>query len=204
MKEITDISAQKKSGERLNVFLDGAYAFSVEYETAVKLGLKKGALLSPADEEKIARLEGESAAFDKGLKYAVKKVVSEKQMRAYLYKAGYNDEAVSAALTKLKKYGYIDDEKFVKAYIATYKGTLGKIRLKMGLSSAGISDELIEEGLGEVDDELSCGHCLDKYMRTHDKIERRKLIAYLQYRGFDYDEIYRAIEESGYEFDEAD
>lgn len=201
MKEITDISAQKKSDERINIYLDGKFAFAVEYETAVKLGLKKGAMLSPDDEKEIARLEGESSAFDKGLKYAVKKVVSERQMRDYLLRAAYNEVAVAKAIDKLKEYGYIDDKKFVKAYVSTYKSSLGKKRISLGLKNAGICPELIEEGLSEVDEKPSCRTCVEKYLRTHKEADKRKLYAYLLYRGFDSDEIKNAMEESGYEFD---
>ncbi len=201
MKEITYISSQRRKCDKINVFLDGEYAFALRYETVVKFGLKKGGFLSESDEAEILKLEGDSAAFDRGLCYAVKKVVSEKQMRNYLVRAGYTNDSVDKAINKLKEYGYIDDEKFVKAYISTYGGRLGKKRLSMGLQDAGVSDELIEEALSEVESNVSCLSCVNKYLRTHAKVEKRKLIAYLQYRGFDYDEINGAIEESGYEFE---
>lgn len=199
MKEITEICSQKR-GDRLNIYLDGRFAFGVEYETAVKMGLKKGVMLDEADMDRIAKLEGETAAFERGLKYSVKKVSSEKQMRDYLARLGFTAIAVQTAIDKLKEYGYVDDEKFVKAYIATYKGSLGKKRLELGLRSAGVADELIEEALSETESENTCLNCVNKYLRTHSVPDRRKLQSYLLYRGFSYDEINFAIEESGYEF----
>lgn len=197
MKEITEIGVQKKSGDRLNIFLDGRFAFAVEYETAVKFGLKKGGMLSEDDERKIAMLEDETAAFDRGLRYSVKKVVSERQMKDYLCRLGFGDIAVSKAITKLKEYGYVDDKKFVSAYIATYKSMLGKKRLALGLKSAGIEDELIDEALDNVESGSSCREFAAKYMRTHKLPDMTKMRSYLLYRGFDYDEINEAIEESG-------
>lgn len=200
MKEITEITSQKK-GDRLNVYLDGAFSFGVEYETAVKLGLKKGAMLDEADEERIMKLEGETAAFERGLKYSVKKVVSEKQMRDYLHRLGFAPPAVEKAIARLKEYGYVDDAAFVKAYIATYKGSLGKRRLELGLKSAGVDGELIDEALSGLESGETCLSCVNKYLRTHSSPDRRKLESYLRYRGFSFDEINSAIEESGYETD---
>ena len=96
MKEISEITSQKK-GDRLNVFIDGEFAFGVEYQTAVKFGLKIGRCLSQKEIDDIQLEEGNVAAFNRALKYAVKKTVSEKQMREYLKKHGYNDIAIDIA-----------------------------------------------------------------------------------------------------------
>lgn len=197
MKEITFITSQKKKGDRLNIFLDGEFAFGVEYETAIKFGLKKGVVLSDEKIELIHKEEGLVAAFNRGLGYAVKKAVSEKQMNDYLHRRGYAVEACKVAVSKLKEYGYIDDEKFVKAYIATYGNSLGRRRIELGLKQAGVDRELIDAALGEKSDEASCDNCIAKYLRTHKEPDKKKLISYLTYRGFDWDEIDEAINRSG-------
>lgn len=52
MNIVTDLTTQKRNKERLNVFIDGRYAFSLALETAV--GLKIGQSLS---DEAIANLK---------------------------------------------------------------------------------------------------------------------------------------------------
>lgn len=49
MPYITKISAQKNNTERVNVFLDEKYAFSVDLDVLVQHDLKKGKELDEAD-----------------------------------------------------------------------------------------------------------------------------------------------------------
>lgn len=192
MREITGLSSQKKKSDRINVFLDGEFAFGVDYSTAVKFGLKVGKTLDEDEERAIALEEGNISAFNRGLKYAVKKTVSKKQMRDYLLKVGYSAEATEAALAKLNEYGYADDRAYATAYVATYKDKLGPKRLRSELKNAGIDDEIIGECLPE-DYGDACRGCVEKYLRTHKDADRQKLIRYLLYRGFEWDEINECI-----------
>ncbi len=193
MKEITKISSGQKNKDRLNICLDGSFAFAVEYATAVKFGLKVGKTLSEEDIAAIYAEEGETAAFNRGLKYAVKKTVSEKQMRDYLARNGFSQEVTEAAIQKLKTYGYVDDVKFAEAYVATYASERGAKRLEFELKNAGVSSDIIEKALDKTDEGESCERCLLKYLRTHQNADRQKLIKYLLYRGFDWDSINEAI-----------
>lgn len=201
MREITEISSQKKKGDRLNIFLDGSFAFGVEYATAVKFGLKVGKLLTDDDIGAISKEEGEVSAFNRGLKYSVKRTVSEKQMRDYLARHDYSSEAINAAIIKLKSYGYVDDAKFAQAYVASYSKERGAKRLTFELKKAGVSDDTIETALSAVDEGESCDRCVQKYLRTHKNADRQKLINYLLYRGFDWDDIREALKEMDYEID---
>ena len=196
MSEITEITSQKK-GDRLNIFLNGQFAFGVDYTTAVKFGLKKGVVLTEADLEAINEEEGNIAAFNRGLKYAVKKTVSEKQMLDYLVRNGYSPEASHAAIAKLKSYGYVDDAAYARAYVATYSSERGSKRMEFELKNAGLSNQIIAKVLEETSDSESCGRCMEKYLRTHKNADRQKLINYLLYRGFDWDDINDTIGRSG-------
>jgi len=192
MNEITQITPQKK-GDRLNVHIDGRFAFGVHYETAVKFGLKAGRELSPADIEQIEEEEGNVFAFNRALKYAVKKTVSVKQMSDYLVRNGYSLAATQRAIDKLKEYGYVGDESFAKAYVATYGEARGARRIELELKKAGVPEQIIADALCELDESSACAKCIDKYVRTHKDVDKKKLISYLLYRGFEYDEINESI-----------
>ena len=49
MPYITKISAQKNNEERVNIFLDEKYAFSVDLDVLVKFDLRKGKELDELD-----------------------------------------------------------------------------------------------------------------------------------------------------------
>ena len=195
MSEITEITSQKK-GDRLNIFLDGEFAFGVEYTTAVKFGLKVGKVLSESDIAAIDAEEGNTAAFNRGLKYAVKKVVSERQMMDCLVRNGFTAEAAEAAIDKLKEYGYLGDAQFARSYIATYAKERGSKRIEFELKKAGVDSQIISEALDEIDDSDSCMRCIEKYVRTHRQVDRQKLVNYLVYRGYDWDDINDCISRS--------
>ncbi|MBR2968151.1 MAG: RecX family transcriptional regulator [Clostridia bacterium] len=200
MKEISEITSQAR-GDRLNIFLDGEFAFGVEYQTAVKFGLKVGKCLSQENVDDILTEEGNVSAFNRALKYAVKKTVSEKQMREYLKKYGYLDKAIDISIDKLKEYSYIGDDMFAKAYVSTYKNNKGNKRIEMELKKAGVESEIIADALKHNDDSIACMQCIDKYKRTHKDVDKRKLAAYLVYRGFDYEDISYCIARSEHDED---
>ena len=84
MKKITAITVQKKNPDRVNIYLDGEFAFGVARITAA--WLKNGDLLS---EEKIARLLAEDErewAYQQSLLYLSYRARSEKEIRQNLRK----------------------------------------------------------------------------------------------------------------------
>ena len=198
MNEITQITSQNK-GDRLNVFLDGKFAFGVDYATAVKFGLKQGKILAQDDIAAINDEEGRVAAFNKALKYAVKKTVSKKQLIDYLVRNGFSIQSALVAADKLGAYGYANDAEYARAYVSTYANERGSRRIEAELKNAGIAQEIIDEALESVDDYGACTRCMQKYVRTHKQIDRAKLVSYLAYRGFDYDTINDCINRSEYE-----
>lgn len=189
MSVITEITAQKK-GDRLNIFLDGEFAFGVSYATAVKFGLKSGKTLNGSDIDAINAEEGNVAAFERGLKYAVKKTVSVRQMREYLGRNGFSLTAIDLAIDKLSGYGYVDDMKFAKAYVNTYSSERGKLRIVNELKKAGVSESIIAEATADMVSAID--GCIDKFLRTH-AADKNKLVNYLMYRGFEWDEISEAV-----------
>lgn len=197
MREVTEISSEHNKKDKLKICLDGDIAFEVDYTVAAKFGLKVGKTLSDEEISAIKNEESEAAAFDRGLKYAVKKVVSEKQMRDYLARNGFSKGAIESAISKLKSYDYVSDTKFAKAYVATYSGERGSERIARELKNAGVDAEIIDDALSDTQDGKSCNVCLEKYLRTHKNIDRRKIINYLLYRGFDWDTVNEAINRRG-------
>lgn len=195
MSRITKITSQKK-GDRLNVFIGGEFSFSVDYATAVKFSLKVGDELS---DEKISQIEieeGISAAYNQGLKYAVKKTVSEKQIKKYLNNKGFSSLSVEEAVKKLKVYGYVDDISYANAFVATYGSEKGRLRLRFELKEAGIDDEIIDTAVKNAD-ENACDKCADKFLRTRKNSDKQKLYNYLSYRGFESDEIKQTLSRRG-------
>ena len=65
------------------------------------------------------------------------------------------DELVEEIITKLKEEKFIDDERYVKAYISDKfrLNKWGKIKMRYYLKAKGLHDSIIEKGLQEIKDD---------------------------------------------------
>ena len=103
MKKITAISVQKKNPNRVNIYLDGEYAFGVARITAA--WLKNGDELS---DEKISKLLAEDArewAYQQALLYLSYRARSEKEIRQNLRKHEMPEEVIEETIERLRKAG---------------------------------------------------------------------------------------------------
>ena len=105
-----------------------------------------------SDEERAAK------AYDALLTYLTASPRSEKECKEKLYQKGYRKGEVEAALERAKKYRYIDDEEYVKAFLSYYKDKYGKKKLSYKLTAEkgidkDIVDRLLDEAISDVEEE---------------------------------------------------
>ena len=124
MKKITAISVQKKNPNRVNIYLDGEYAFGVARITAA--WLKNGDELS---DEKISKLLAEDArewAYQQALLYLSYRARSEKEIRQNLRKHEMPEEVIEETIERLHSaVSGVDEEAL--AYEAAQK-RLGRLK----------------------------------------------------------------------------
>jgi len=185
--KITDIKTQIKDKERVSVFLDGEYSFSVLKEILVINRLVIGKEITREEIEPIICESENKSAFIKGINYISRKVCSEKMIRDYLLKKGYNENAVNYAALKLKEYRYINDEEYAKAYISCCGEAKGRLKTAYELKNKGINDDIINKFKNDDDKELQiCIKTAQKFIKnkTDDNTLKQKLYRHLLYRGF--------------------
>lgn len=84
MPYITKISAQKNNTERVNIFLDEKYAFSVDLDVLVQHDLKKGKELDEADIIEIQFGDAVKKGFQPGRRlFIVSDEISERSHRLF-------------------------------------------------------------------------------------------------------------------------
>jgi regulatory protein len=195
-KKITGIEKQKNSSERVNVFLDGEYAFSCSLDSLVKYKLilgksvDSGQLNSIIEEDNYVK--GKAYAFrilERGMK-------SEKDMRAKLLEKGFDEATCAKVMGMLKDYGYIDDAKLAEMYINQKQKSEGANKIKGFLFRKGIPEETIREKLDLIDDdgaeETAYSLAYKKYIRmAAAEDDQRKLYKklgdFLLRKGYSYD-----------------
>lgn len=114
------------------------------------------------------------------------------------------DEIVEEIITKLQKDKFLDDKRFIKAYISDKfrLNKWGKIKMKHYLKMKGLPDSLISEGLDSIDEEKYIATLLKtmkdkaKTIKKKDKFEKMgQIIRFTQNRGFEPELIHRHLNE---------
>ncbi len=195
--KITQISAQQKNKDRCNIFIDGEYSFSVSTETVYKFYLKTGKELS---EEEITAIkeDGErTSALNRATEYISKAYKTRKQVKDYLLKKGYSDDAVYYTVSRLTETGYINDSEYARRYFETASKNQGKKLSAYKLMAKGVRKDVIDEAYEKaaVPSKENAAAVAEKYMRNKEinKENLAKTYRYLIGRGFSYDEASEAI-----------
>jgi regulatory protein len=114
------------------------------------------------------------------------------------------DELVEEIIAKLRKEKFLDDERYVKAYISDKfrLNKWGKIKMRYYLKAKGLSDDVIETGLQEIKEDqykkvlISTLKEKAKTIKTTDKFEKMgQIIRFAQSRGFEPEMIHRYLPE---------
>jgi len=193
-RRISALTAQKKNPNRINVFLDGEFAFGLSRITAAWLRI--GELLS---EERIARLQeqdGLEVAYQRALELISYRPRAEKEIRQRLAEKGYSAEAVEAVLERLRTAGLVGDEQFARAWAenrAAFRPR-GRRLVAAELRQKGVGQETIEQTLSELPaEDTLASESAKKYARRLEGLSwedfRKKMAGHLGRKGFGYETV---------------
>jgi regulatory protein len=189
--KITALKIQKRNPRRVNIFLDGEFAFGLSRLTAAWLRIGQ-----ELDAEKINELQAADqyeAAYQRALHFLSYRPRSESEVRRNLQKHDLPPEVIRSALERLRKNGLVNDLQFAQTWIENRSEfrPRGRRSLKMELRQKGIADASIEDVLQNLDeDELAYKAALkqfSKYRSLEWQDYRRKMSAFLARRGFNYE-----------------
>jgi regulatory protein len=198
MRTITLLERQKNNQERVNVYLDGEFAFGLNEMDAVLL--RKGQQLTDSEIDELRQKDAVTKAFDAAAQLLSYRPRSMQEIRQRLLKKSFNDVVVDAAIEKLQRSGYLDDRAFARFWIEDRNRfkPRGRRALSYELRNKGIADSLIRELLDEMVDESDGAYeAAQKRVRSmRGKTQRefkQKIGAFLQRRGFGYDAVNNAL-----------
>ena len=150
MARISEISAQKKNPDRVNLYIDGAFFCGLDAFTAASHRLKAGDEIDPPELERVI-FDGECAsAFEKSMRQINVRMRSEQEIRRYLAEKQYAAEVVDACIQKLIDYRYLDDAGFARLYAEAHRKKWGGMKIRYNLKSLGIDAEVLEHTLSEM------------------------------------------------------
>lgn len=188
--EITAIEPQKHDTNRVNVFVDGAFALGLAIDLAVKL--KVGMQLSHKDLVDLEVADGVARAKDKALSYLTHRPRSKAEVRQYLSQRDFSESVVDEVIARLERVDLVDDTEFARFWIENRKKfrPRGRRMLRHELYQKGIADAVIEEALEGYDETAAIERVAKKHARRLQHCDpetfRRRLYGRLARRGFDY------------------
>lgn len=199
MRKITALHSGKGQIKRVNVFLDGKFAFSLEPELVAEEKLEVEQIL-PAERIKaitasnnIRRCYNVAALF---LSYRPR---SEPEIRERLGRRGFDDDSIEAVIDKLKRQGLVDDTAFAQFWKENRESYSPRSQwlTRLELRRKGVADQIIDEAVATIDDEESAYRAALKKAGSLPGSDyqafRRRLGEHLKRRGFNYGVIESAV-----------
>ena len=210
MDKITDLRPGKSGAKRVNVFLNGKFAFSLQAKVAIEKDLQIGQELSPIEIEALTREERFQCCLDAATRYLSYRPRSEAEIREKLSRRGFGDDSIQPVMDRLKEQKLLDDAAFAEFWAEnrqefsprSQRLTILELRRK------GISPEIAERAANTVNDSDSAYRAaLSKAQRlpVSDQVAfRRRLGEYLRRRGFSYEVANQAVDKAWQELTAAD
>ena len=194
---VTALEPQKRSKDRVNVYLDGEYAFSLGKLVATEV--QTGSWLSDEAIADLQAKDGLEQAHSRALDYLSYRPRSAMELRLYLTRKDYPGFVVDEVIERLERVGLVDDLEFARYWLdnrARFRPR-GKRMLRYELGQKGISSRIIEEVLETYDETAAVEKAAQRQARRlkhlpPDKF-RRRLFERLARRGFSYDLIQETL-----------
>lgn len=196
--KITAIKAQVKNTERISIYVDEKYSFSLGYNQLLDQKLHVGL---EVDEARIAELKHISdfgKAYERALNYVMIRPRSVREVQDYARRKKWAPEDTAAIIQKLQARRYLDDANFARAWVENRAlgGKTSKRKLQLELKTKGVADEIIKQAIqnAQFDDANALKELIAKKRRLPKfAADEQKLMQYLARQGFSFDDIKQAL-----------
>jgi regulatory protein len=153
----------------------------------------------------MASRSDQRSAYIDALYLLSRRELSERQLRAHLTERKHNADEITAALTRLRDDGSLDDRRVARAYARTaqkVKGR-GRLRIQRELHELGISKEVAAEAIAEafvdVDERALIARAIEKKLRGGKALDSpaayARVYQHLIRQGFSPDAVSAALRE---------
>lgn len=195
--KITAIKQQIKNSDRVSIFVDNSYSFSLSLDELVTHKLKNEEELSAADVKKFKKISADGKLRARALEWLMNRPRSEREFRDYLFRKKAEPEQIENFIKEFSNKGYLDNYKFAQWFSELLARRAKSDRaIKAELFKKGISREIVNEVLGAQDeDEIKR---LRQTIAKKSKIARyrndpQKLAKYLTTQGFSWSDISKEL-----------
>jgi len=198
--KVTSVEIQKNNKQRVSVFVDNEYAFSLDETDAVLLKIKPGRELSQKDIENCIMECNYTKARDKAFDILSRKPVSKKELENALSQKGFDDAVTVQVIEEMSNLGYIDDYEYATLFLEHCRQKMwGEKKIRYEMKQKGIDESVISEVLSDLDSENEIEEMVKLIISKYgtedlsDMKTKAKITRYFASRGFDFSFIDRLI-----------
>lgn len=197
---------EELSRSRSRIYVDDSFAF-VLYKGELHLyGIREGEELSRETFRKITEEVLGQRATRRCMELLKSRPYTEKQLRDKLIQGEYPASCIEKALAYVKSYGYVDDARYVQAYIISAQEKKSRRAMEADLLRRGVDAELIREAFlrqeeqGELEDEEELARRWLKKRRfdvqNADRATIQKTAAFLYRKGIGAETIRKVLSDA--------
>lgn len=210
MSVISGIEPAPRHPGRFDILVDGTRSATLSLDAIERLQLRVGRDLAGL-EERIALEVAQLAVYDRALNMLAFRARSSAELARALVRKGGERSIVDRAIARLQEQGLLDDAAFAQSF--TRAKVLGanqsRRRVQQHLARKGVARDVSDAAIAVVFEEEGVDQrelveaAARKKLRTLVKqepaVRRRRLYAFLARRGYDGEDIRRAMEAVGVE-----
>jgi regulatory protein len=198
---ITALRVQKRNRQRVNVHIDGRFAFGLAAIEAMQL--KIGQQLSDAEIARLKKKDQVEVAYEFALKFLSYRPRSIDEVRRRLTEKQFDEPTVDETIARLSRAGLLDDTAFARFWLENRDAfkPRSKRALRYELRQKGVANSVIDATLAGYEENDAAYRAalnrVQKLARRPDQdfdVIRRKLLAFLNRRGFSYSVARDAVE----------
>lgn len=190
---ISALRQQVKNPERISIFIDGKYSFSLSLSELAEYKLKAGDELSDADVKKYKKLSEDGKTTSRALAWVLNRPHSIREFRGYLRRKEVDIELAQKLEADFLYRNYLNDGRYAQWLV--------ELRSRAGKSNRAIRSELFAKGVDrEVADEALSTEAEDEANRLHELVNKKKNLSrykndqqkftqYLLSKGFSYQQV---------------
>lgn len=214
---VTKMTPGVRDPNRVNIFLDGHFAFSLDVNQVVDAGVKIGYKVTAERLEELRHMSEFGKLYQRTLEWVLTRPHSVREARDYLRRrqikrrmlnrqrareekrplAEIEDGTMQLVLERLIEKKYLNDQKFAEFYVENryVRRGISHKRLKMELQKKGVSPELISAAMTKVqrDENEEIFKVIAKKRKKYNDFQ---LIGYLTRQGFNFQQAKDAVEKA--------
>jgi regulatory protein len=190
-RTITALQIQKRNKERVNVFLDGEFAFAVNIMRAAEL--RKGQELTASEVEALQVEDERQTAYQKALRFLGHRPRSQREVEQRLAAKAYTPDQIAYVVQRLREEGYLDDVAFAQYWRENrdqFRPRSARA-LRYELRQKGVDKQVIDETLADADDEAAAWAAIEPKLGRWQGLDEiafgQKVLGFLARRGFGHD-----------------